>query len=172
MLSILIKKKFISFLLYYQNIFNIKNQKKNIKNRVCICTLGKEENRYIREYINHYKNYGVDKIYLYDNNGIHGERFESVINDFIEEGYVDIINWRGKTKVVYDIMNECYYENNKNYDWIIFYELDEFVHLNNYSNIKVFLNEKKFQDCQIIYLAIQKRQINCIDKLISKKLLA
>ena len=49
-------------------------------------------------------------------------------------------------------MNDCYYKNNNNYDWIIFYEIDEFINLYNYTNIKNFLNEKKFFQCQIIYL--------------------
>lgn len=119
---------------------------------VCICTLGKEENRYIREYIQHYKNYGVDKIFLYDNNDINGEHFESIINDYILDGFVEIFNWRGKTSVIYNIMNECYNKNKNNYSWIIFYELDEFIHLSNYTNIKTFLHSYKFDQCQVIYL--------------------
>ena len=58
--------------------------------RVCLCTLGKQENRYIREFVEHYENYDVDKIYLYDNNDIEGENFEEVINDYIEKGFVEI----------------------------------------------------------------------------------
>ena len=55
----------------------IKNQRiKDLK--VCLCTLGKNENRYIREFVEFYKNYNVDQIYLYDNNDIDGERFEDV----------------------------------------------------------------------------------------------
>lgn len=145
---------FFSILLFYY-YFEISSTKKNIKDlngRVCICTLGKEENKYIREFVYHYKNYGVDKIYLYDNNDINGEYFESVINDYIREEFVEILNWRGKKKIIYNIMNECYYKNNNNYDWIIFYELDEFIHLSNYTNVKTFLKEKKFYKCQIIYL--------------------
>jgi hypothetical protein len=49
-------------------------------------------------------------------------------------------------------MNECYELNNESYDWLIFYELDEFIHLSNFENIKDFLNQKKFDKCQIIYL--------------------
>ena len=145
---------YFCFLLLYYN-FHVNYKKKDIKNlnrRICICTLGKEENKYIREFIFHYKNYGVDKIYLYDNNDINGEHFESAISDYITEEFVEILNWRGKKKIVYKIMNECYYKNKDNYDWIIFYELDEFIHLSNYTNIKTFLKEKKFDKCQIIYL--------------------
>ena len=145
---------YYTFLLlyYYFDINHKKDDIKDLNSRVCICTLGKEENKYIREFIYHYKNYGVDKIYLYDNNDLNGEYFESVINDYINEDFVEIFNWRGKKSSIYKIMNECYYKNNNNYNWIIFYEIDEFIHLSNYTNIKTFLKEKKFKNCQIIYL--------------------
>ena len=46
-----------------------------VKNtKVCVCTPVKRENRYIKEYVEHYKKYGVDKIFLYDNNNVDGER--------------------------------------------------------------------------------------------------
>ena len=38
-----------------------------------------------------------------------------------------------------------------NYDWLLFYEIDEYIHLHNY-NIKSFLNQEKFDGCQLIYL--------------------
>ena len=122
----------------------------NIK--ICICTLGKNENKYIREFVQHYEKYDVDKIYLYDNNDIVGERFEEAINDYIRKGFVEIINWRGITKGIYKVLNNCYKSNYEKYDWLIFYELDEFINLHNYTSIKKFLKEKRFKDCQIIYL--------------------
>jgi len=152
-----IKKKFnliilISFVIFLLYNFNSNGKVKILKSRICICTLAKEENRYIREWVQHYEKYGIDKIYLYDNNDINGEHFDSVINDYIKKDYVQIFNWRGKTKLVYKVMNECYELNNESYDWLIFYELDEFIHLSNFENIKDFLNQKKFDKCQIIYL--------------------
>ena len=35
---------------------------------------------------------------------------------------------------------------------MIFYDIDEFIHLENYTNIKDFLSEKKFNNCKKIYL--------------------
>ena len=146
---ILILKSFLIFLLY---VLNQHKMLKKLKSRICICTIAKEENRYIREWVQHYEKYGVDKIYLYDNNDINGEHFESVINDYIKREYVQIFNWRGKTKFIYKAMNECYKLNHESYDWLIFYELDEFIHLSNFKNIKDFLSQKKFDKCKIIYL--------------------
>ena len=39
-----------------------------------------------------------------------------------------------------------------NYDWLIFYEIDEYIHLYNYTNVKLFLNQSKFSNCQQILL--------------------
>ena len=40
--------------------------------------------------------------------------------------------------------------NNKRFDWLIFYDIDEYIHLKNISNIKEFLNDKKFILCNKI----------------------
>ena len=49
-------------------------------------------------------------------------------------------------------MDHCYQKNYNKYDWFIFYDIDEFIHLKNYTNIKEFLNEEKFDQCKKIYL--------------------
>ena len=49
-------------------------------------------------------------------------------------------------------MKDCYRRNYNKYNWLIFYELDEFIHLSNYTNIKSFLKQSKFENCQLICL--------------------
>ena len=128
-------------------------EEKNINNtKVCLCTLAKNENRYIREYVQHYEKYGVDKIFLYDNNDVEGEKFDEILSDYIQNGFVEVRDWRGKAKALMPIMNDCYQTNYKIYDWLIFYEIDEYIHLSNYTNIKPFLNLQKFKHCEVIYL--------------------
>ena len=133
--------------LFIMIIFSIE-----FKIRICICTLGKEENKYTREFVQFYEKIGIDKIYLYDNNFENGERFEDVISDYINNGFVEVINWRGKKMPQLMSMNDCYKKNYNKYDWLMFYDIDEYIKLANYSNIKYFLNEKKFSQCQLIYL--------------------
>ena len=140
----------IFVLIFKLNLY--KNINKIINLKVCLCTLGKKENKYIREYVEHYKKYGVDKIFLYDNNDIDGERFEEEINDYIESGFVELINWRGVPKALIKIINQCYQKNKDKYDWLIFYELDEFLYLKNYNNIKIYLNQRRFKICKSIQL--------------------
>ena len=129
---------------------NIDYLKRLIK--IGICTTGKKENRYIREFIQYYKNYGIDKIFLYDNNDINDETFDDIIKDYIDRGYVKILNWRGRKKTGYSLRSNCYTENKKKFNWLIFYDIDEYIYLKNYTNIKTFLNEKKFKKCLKINL--------------------
>ena len=51
-----------------------------------------------------------------------------------------------------EAFNQCYQENKNNYDWFIFYDMDEFIHLKNYKNIKNYLSKRSFDKCDIIYL--------------------
>ena len=121
-------------------------------NKVCVCAIGKEENKYAREFVEHYKKYGIDKIFIYDNNDSNGENFYGILNDYIKSGFVKIINVRGKLKMQYPSHNHCYERNKNSYDWFIFYDMDEFIHLTNFTNIKDFLSNKTFDKCNVIYL--------------------
>jgi len=122
----------IKDIMYKNKIFYLKTlskkkfhqNKKNIK--VCICTIGKKENKYIREFISYYKNYGIDQIFLYDNNEINEEHFEDVIKDYINKGFVKVFNWRGRSKPQNKAINNCYMRYNKLFDWLIFYDIDEY----------------------------------------------
>ena len=76
-------------MLSYRKIFNIK---------VCVCTIARHENVYAREFVEHYKKYGVDRIFIYDNNDQEDQQLESYISDYINNGFVKIINYREKKK--------------------------------------------------------------------------
>ena len=131
---------------------SISNQYRAKKLKICLCTLGKNENKYIKEFVEHYKNYGVDKIFLYDNNDVEGEKFEEIIMEYIKDGFVEIKNWRGIEKAQFKIMNDCYKTNSNKFDWLIFYDLDEFIYLKYFNSLKVFLSQTKFDKCSKIEL--------------------
>ena len=122
------------------------------KLKVCLCTIGKLENLYVREYISHYIKYGVDKIFIYDNNDLNGERFENVINDYIENDIVEIINYRGLIKSQLKAYQQCLNSNYDKYNWLIFYDMDEFIFLKNFSNIKNYLSQERFNKCESVQL--------------------
>ena len=133
-------------------IFNIIILQSKKKNKVCICTIGKKENIYAREYVDYYKNKGINKIFIYDNNDKNGESFDLVLKDYIDIGYVEVIDIRGVNAPQIKAMEDCRRKNFKKFDWLIFYDMDEFLFLRNYSNINNFLNQKIFEKCQRIQL--------------------
>ena len=130
--------------------------------KIALCAIAKNENLYIREWINWYKNLGISKIFLYDNNDIDGEKFEDVINDYIKNGFVEIINVRGIEKgKVYDkdgvnLQPQCYvdcYKNKlSNFDWVCFFDVDEFLTFRNNFTLNKFLNQDMFKDSDTILI--------------------
>lgn len=123
--------------------------------KTLICCIGKNENRYIKEYINYYKNLGVSNICLYDNNDIGGERFQDVIQEDIDDGYVIYKNVRGLKKLQCQIYSQCYEEYGDLYDWILFIDCgDEYLQLNKHSTIDEFLSANHFAYFDVIHLSI------------------
>lgn len=110
-----------------------------------VCTLVKNENLYIREWIKHYINLGFDKIILYDNNDTNGEKLKSVIQDYINAGVID-------TYKINDIpfsnnlqtycYNDCLDRYKLKLNWIAFFDVDEFLELEEYKTIQQLFNNK------------------------------
>ena len=138
------------------------------KRTIAVCAIAKNENLYIKEWVEHYKKIGVDTIFLYDNNDVDGEHFEDVINDDIQSGFVVIINYRGKHKHIeqaeaektgyhgtqQDAYEHCYNTYGKDYAWISFFDIDEFLFIDKpyNSDVKGFLNQDKFKGKDAIQL--------------------
>ena len=141
----------IPFLLLFIYLYIYRYTKLN-ETKICICTMVKQENLYIREYLEHYKSYGINKIFIYDNNDIDDEKPEDVISDYIKSGYVELFNWRGQLKVPFKILNDCYKKHKNEYDWMMLAEIDEHIHLANYTKVSTFLNEPKFNKCEVVHL--------------------
>ena len=120
--------------------------------KVALCCIGKNENRYIREYVDHYRTIGVDKIFLFDNNDPDGERFEEVIQPEIDSGFVEITDYRGEKVCQTKSYQECYDKHGGEYDWICFFDCDEFWWSYKFSSIKDFLNQRKFSPFDIIHI--------------------
>ena len=149
-LKLLSKLLFLNIILLLIFIYIEKNNNNRIK--VCVCTVVKRENKYIKEFVEHYKSYKVDKIFIYDNNDINGETFDDILYEHLKSNYVKILNYRGKEAKQLDKFQNCYNKNKKYYDWLIFYDVDEYINLRNLTNIKDFLRLNQFKKCKSIYL--------------------
>lgn len=119
--------------------------------KVALCCIGKCENQYIREFIEYYQGLGVDKVFLFDNNDVDGERFEFVIGDLIASGYVDMIRCHGMKNCQFTAYNTCYNKNKDDYDWFLFFDCDEFLEIGG-MNIKDWLSLDKFSNFDMIHV--------------------
>lgn len=104
-----------------------------------VCALLKNEFRYLREWVEYHRLFGVDHFYLY--NIGNKEVFERVLRPYIVEGIITIVNW--PEVMPYPGDNEAYkwalsmqipaYENAVNFlaknqtKWIVFIDTDEFL---------------------------------------------
>ena len=121
--------------------------------KTLICCIGKNENRYVREYVEWHKSIGVTHIRLYDNNDPDGERFEDVIGDYINEGYVDLVDVRGQKVVQLKCYTECYAELKNDYDWILFIDCgDEYLTFRQPMSIGQYLAMPQFRNFDMIHV--------------------
>lgn len=120
--------------------------------KCAIFAIARKENLYIRDWVTYHLSIGFDKIYIFDNNFDGEENFNDVISDFIEKDIVNIINVRNKkcyqnVSYNYAILNLC-----SKYDWNAFIDIDEFITLKKFKDIKDYFSQDIFKDTDAIEL--------------------
>ena len=119
-----------------------------LRTNVAVCAIGRLENRYAVEWVSHYLKLGVDKIIIYDNNRPEDdETFSQVLWSIVEDGYVEIKPWFDNQKSAYE---DCYNHYDNEYDWIGFFDFDEFVEIQDGRNVKNFLTGFDFADVVVM----------------------
>ena len=146
---IIIKVISISFMsILLMKFMSLKsNSKENNKIKVALCTMGRNENLYINEFVNYHLSLGVDRIFLYDDNVDEKEKFINVItpNDSVVIEYnkdYGLINQE-------QAFTHCYTKHKNEFDWIIIIDIDEFLIINN-GTLKGYLSDKVFDKCDFI----------------------
>ena len=146
-LQIFIKIKLISiFILIY--LYFIKNLN-NIK--IALCTMGKKENLYIKEFVDYYIRLGIDHIFIYDDNDPNTEKMTNIINDTYKNIVTIYENIKDTIKDQPQAFTTCYHNNIKNYDWFIMFDMDEYLYIVN-DTLKNYLSNKRFDKCDFIKL--------------------
>jgi len=130
--------------------YNENNNFQDHHNKIMLCSIGKEENLYAKEFVEYYLALGFDKIIILDNNDLNGERFDNVLKPFIGSKKVEIKDLRGLKQIQIPSFNYCYMKYKYLYDWIAFFDFDEFLYIKNNINIKKYLYSNKFNKCQQI----------------------
>lgn len=115
-----------------------------IMDKILLCAIAKCENKYIMEWIAWHLRLGFDKIVIYDNNDIGGEKISDTVGDLQN---VEILNWRGKKSHSCEVQvrayNDCY-KKHPNWDWIMFLDIDEFLEFKNGIGIHEYLSDNEW----------------------------
>lgn len=109
--------------------------------RTALVGIGRMENRYAREWVAWHLDVGFDHIYILDNNRTGEEHFEDVLQDYIDLDMVTVWNFRdkvGKQKFAY---SQAYALMGWNYDWVAFFDFDEFLVMQNGESMEAMLSK-------------------------------
>lgn len=141
----------------YKNIKHVELQdlrKEYIKKdmKTLLCCIGRQENSYIREFVEYYKYLGATNICLFDNNYDGEEDFRDVIGDYIDNGFVILKDYRNRKVCQLDAYNECYNNYGDKYDWILFFDIDEFMFINCEKNLHDYLARNEFDNYDMIHV--------------------
>lgn len=116
---------------------------------VIIVMICKNESRYLKEFVDYHLQLGFDRIVIGDNNDVDGERYETLLADYINKGQAQIVDLRGKEgfqKIFYN--NLSHY--GITYEWAAFIDTDEFITFSEVgkkifqNNIKNFLHSRDY----------------------------
>jgi len=118
--------------------------------KTLLCCVGRQQNQYIREFVEYYKGIGFTNIVLCDNNYEGEERFEDVIGDYVDNGFVIIKDYRNRKVIQLIAYSECYNDYRQDYDWVAFFDCDEFLTLVKHKQVGDFLQDELFNDFNAI----------------------
>ena len=110
--------------------------------------MGKNENLYVKEFVEHYIKLGVDHIYIYDDNEPNTEKFSNILGRKYENK-ITIYENRDKIKNQASAFTSCYHKNLNKFDWFIMVDMDEFLYIIN-NTLKNYLSNKIFNKCDFI----------------------
>lgn len=117
----------------------------NDANKYVVFACAKNEEGYIREWVEYYLSIGFDKVFIADNNEEGNDLQYQAVKDYVDSGIVQMFDVRGHESVqvlMYSRFCEC-----GNYKWCGYFDCDEFFEMGVYNNVKDFLPTLEEYDC-------------------------
>ena len=112
---------FFVYINFYAKIKNIKDIK------VALCTMGKMENLYVKEFVDYYFKLGIDHIFIYDDNDPKSEKISNAL-DNRHKKFTTIYETRlFHIKNQSMAFNNCYKRSIDKFDWFLMVDMDEFL---------------------------------------------
>jgi len=128
--------------------------------KVLLCAISKNDEEYILEWVNHYLSIGITHIIIYNNSIV--DNYSDILKQYINDNLVTVdncvlnkefINKEKNFNAQTYVYTKCYNENYMNYDFICFFDMDEFIEFENKrTNIISFLHNKNFDKFNVIRL--------------------
>lgn len=144
-------------LLINDKIYDVKvNKYPEFKDEIIMSTMVYNEDNYIRQWINFHLNIGITRFIIYDNSKINDNlsyksieetsNLKKVLSDFIEKKIVILIEWSYPKRLKKSgISGQTTQQNHsiyafKNSKYIGLFDIDEYVNMQNNTNIDNFFN--------------------------------
>ena len=118
--------------------------------RVAICAIGRNENRYAVEFVEHYKKLGVSKMFIYDNYFGKEEPLANTLKKYEQEGFVEIIPLPDRKAMQCRAYEHCYKHHGDEYGWIGFLDFDEYLRWNSKKKIETMFAQYTEADCVLV----------------------
>ena len=143
------KKKMIYNFACEPNKVKPKNKSYKADNlKIALCTMGKRENLYVKEFVDYYYNLGIDQMFIYDDNEPNTEKISDVIDSKYNQ-FVTVIENRNVIKNQSLAFTDCYHRNINKFDWFLMVDMDEFLYIVK-DTLKDYLVNQIFDKCDFI----------------------
>lgn len=100
-----------------------RKDKREMKYRLSLCLIFKNEAPFLKEWIDYHTVVGVDHFYLYNNNS--DDNYKEVLEPYIRQGIVTLIEWPYQNSQL-KAYKHCYENFRNETNWISFLDADEF----------------------------------------------
>lgn len=114
---------YTSFIKSYIRLFG-KEDSRNLKHRISLCLIFKNEAPFLKEWIDYHRTIGIDHFYLYNNDS--SDNFKDVLKPYIDNKLVTLIDFPG-SQVQMNAYKHCFETFKIETNWIGFFDADEFI---------------------------------------------
>ena len=125
-----------------------KRNKTKKKYYFSICAIFKDEELSLKQWVEYHRIVGVDHFYLYNNNSM--DNYKSELQEFIDEGIIDLIEWPMKHPAQLPAYMDCFKKYRNETQWLTFIDLDEYICPIYKNNIKLWI--RKYDSHPSVYV--------------------
>lgn len=114
-----------------------------------ICSIFKDEELALKEWIEYHLIIGVEHFYLYNNNST--DNYSSILTPYIEKGIVTLTDWPFTKEQQMPAYNDCFQKFKDDTQWLAFIDLDEFICPFYETDIKQWISKYKKYPSVYVY---------------------